>query len=114
MNKDGPKTRSRKLWDKHGSWLILVFVIGVAFNGGQEWQAFKTQRVVETIVSSGVKERDELRDRLRVVNQANQEMARQLGPAVQTAAKASEEAGKAVQKADQTINKANELIEATK
>ena len=114
MNTDGPKARSRKLWDRHGSWLILALLVGIAFNAGQEWQAFKTQKVVETIVESGVKERDELRKRLRSVNEANQEMAKQLGPAVQTAAKASEEAGKAVQKADQTLNKANELIEATK
>lgn len=115
MNKvDGPRTRSRKLWDKHGSWLILIFVVGVAFNGGVEWQSYKTQGIVATIVESGKVERDDLRARLRTVNDSNQQMARQLGPAVEKAATASEEAGKAVEKADQTIDKANKLIEANK
>ena len=111
---DSPRTRSRKLWDKHGSWLILIFVIGIAFNGGVEWQSYKTQAIIEVVVASHVKEREELRTRLRLVTDANQEMARQLGPAVQEAATASEKAGKAVQKADETIDKANKLIEANK
>jgi len=111
---DSPRTRSRKLWDKHGSWLILIFVIGVAFNGGVEWQSYKTQSIVETIVVSGKVERDELRVRLRSVIDDNLRMARQLGPAVEQAATASQEASKAVEKADETLTKAKELIEANK
>lgn len=109
-----PKSRSRKLWDNHGSWLILIFVVGVAFNGGQEWHSYKTQNIVEAIITSGRAERDDLQARLRAVNDENRALARQLGPAVQQATTASQEAGKAVEKADRTIEKAKQIIEANK
>jgi hypothetical protein len=104
---DGPKTRSRKLWDRHGSWLILIFVVGVAFNGGMEWQSYKAQKVVEAVVTSGRIERDELRARLRVMVERNQELAAQLGPAVG-------KAEQAVDKADEVVRKADQIIEANK
>ena len=109
---DGPRTKSRKLWDKHGSWLILVVVAGFAFNGGAEWQAYKDQKSFEVLVKSHVAERDELRVRLRLVNDQLRAISTQMGPAVEKAATASEDASKAVQKADETINKASKLIEA--
>lgn len=111
MKIDGPRTRSRKMWDRHGSWLILVVVVGFAFNGGMEWQSYKDQKVVTSLVESGRAERDDLRARLRDVNNRNQELARQLGPAVEKAEQASRQSGEAVLKADQTLKKANELIE---
>jgi|ERR1700712_638601 len=114
MKIDGPKTRSRKMWDKHGSWLILVVVIGFAFNGGMEWQGYKDQKVVESIIISGKAERDEIRARARQLSDRNQELARQLGPAVEQAEQAARKSGEAVEKADQTIKKANDIIEANK
>lgn len=114
MKIDGPKTRSRKLWDRHGSWLILVVVVGAAFNGGIEWQSYKDQRLVESIVISSKSERDDLRARLRNVNDRNLELARQLGPAVEKAEIAARKSGEAVEKANQTLKKANDMIEANK
>ena len=102
------------MWDRHGSWLILVVVAGLAFNGGTEWQAFKTQRIIETIVTAHVTERDDLRLRLRTVNSELRELSKQMAPAVDKAATASKEANKAVEKADETIDKATKLIEANK
>ena len=32
-------------------WLILVVVVGFAFNGGTEWQAYKDQRIVTSMES---------------------------------------------------------------
>ena len=110
---DGPRTRSRKLWDKHGSLLILIVVSGLAFNGGTEWQAYKDQRMVEALIVSHTNERDDLRTRLRTVNNELRELSKQMAPAVDKAATASKEATEAVQKADQTIDKASKLIEAT-
>lgn len=110
---DGPRTKSRKLWDKHGSWLILVVVSGFSFNGGAEWQAYKDQKSFAVLVNSHVAERDELRVRLRLVNDQLRSLSTQMAPAVEKAATASEDASKAVQKADETINKASKLIEAT-
>ena len=109
---DGPRTRSRKMWDRHGSWLILVVVAGFAFNGGAEWQGYKDQKSFSVLVSSHVEERDALRVRLRAVNDQLRELSRQMGPAVEQAATASQDANKAVQKADETIDKATKLIEA--
>lgn len=111
---DGPRTRSRKLWDKHGSLLILVVVAGLAFNGGGEWQAYKDQRIVGALVTAHVKERDDLRTRLRTVNAELRELSKQMAPAVDKAATASKDANEAVQKADETIDKATKFIEANK
>lgn len=110
---DGPRTKSRKLWDKHGSWLILVVVAGFAFNGGAEWQTYKDQKSFAVLIKSHVAERDALRVRLRLVNDQLKDLSRQMGPAVENAATASKDASKAVQKADATIDKATKLIEAT-
>lgn len=114
MKIDGPRTRSRKMWDRHGSWLILVVVCGFAFNGGMEWQGYKDQKIVASIIESGKGERDDLRARLRNVNDRNLELARQLGPAVEQAEQAARKSGEAVEKADLTIKKANDIIEANK
>ena len=108
-----PRTRGRKLWDKHGSWLILVVVGILAFNGGVEWESYKNQKTIRPILESHMLERDALRARLREANDANRELSAKLGPAVEQAQTASKEAGKAVDKADQTIERANKLIEAT-
>lgn len=110
---DGPRTKSRKLWDKHGSWLILVVVAGFAFNGGAEWQAYKDQKSFEVLVKSHVDERDALRVRLRAVNDQLRDLSAKMPAAVQQAATASQDANKAIQKADETIDKATKLIEAT-
>ena len=110
---DGPRTKSRKLWDKHGSWLILVVVAGFAFNGGAEWQTYKDQKSFAVLIKSHVDERDALRVRLRLVNDQLKDLSRQMGPAVESAATASQDANKAIQKADETIDKATKLIEAT-
>lgn len=114
MKIDGPRTRSRKMWDRHGSWLILVVVCGFAFNGGMEWQGYKDQKIVVSIVESGKTERDQLRARLKEVNMRNQDLAQQLGPAVQQAEQAARRSGEAVEKADLTLKKANDIIEANK
>lgn len=111
---EGPRTRSRKMWDRHGSWLILVVVAGFAFNGGVEWQSYKSQGIIETLVRAHVAERDDLRQRLRTVNAELRELSKQMAPAVDKAASASKDASDAVQKADETIDKATKLIEANK
>lgn len=108
-----PRTKSRKLWDKHGSWLILLVVGTLSFNGGVEWESYKNQKTIRPIIESHVLERDGLRARLREANDANRELSAKMGPAVQQAQTAAKEAGEAVNKADQTIEKANKLIEAT-
>lgn len=110
---DGPRTRSRKLWDKHGSWLILVVVAGFAFNGGAEWQTYKDQKSFAVLIKSHVDERDALRLRLLAVNDQLRDLSAKMGPAVENAATASKVASEAVQKADATIDKATKLIEAT-
>lgn len=112
---DGPKARSRKLWDKHGSYLILVFVVGVAFNGGAEWQNWKMQHTIETIVSSGVAERDGLRVRLRSLSEEYRVLSAQCTPAaLGKADQAINKAGEAVDKASKAVEKADQILENTK
>lgn len=101
MNNFSPRVRSRKLWDKHGSWLILVLVVGFAFNGGAEWREYKHRGTVAAIVTAGVAERDALQVRLRERTDQYQELARQCGP----------NAKAAVDKADEAVEKVNKLIE---
>lgn len=111
MNNFQPRVRSRKLWDKHGSWLIMVIVIGLAFNAGHEWQAFKTRMIVQTIVDSHVAERDELRARLRQVGDEKQALMERFAPAADKAQGAADKAKEAVEKLDKTVDKVNRIIE---
>lgn len=94
-----PRTRSRKLWDKHGSWLILVVVIGFAFNAGVEWEGMKRAAIVREIVNAGIQERDALRQRVRAANDENRKLTAQIP--------------KTIQKADEAVKKADELIQKT-
>lgn len=111
MNKDSPRVKSRKLWDKHGSWLILVVLLGGAFNGGSEWMSYKMRLIIADIVQSHVKERDDIRARARALSDRNQELARQLGPSVEKAEAAARLSSDAVLKADKAVEKVNELIQ---
>lgn len=106
MNNFQPRVRSRKLWDKHGSWLILVIVVGLAFNGGAEWQAFKTRSIVTVLIASHVAERDELRARLRQVGDEKQALMERFAPA-------ADKAQGAADKAQEAVDKVNRLIEKT-
>lgn len=110
MNKDSPRVKSRKLWDKHGSWLILVVVVGVSFNGGSEWTGYKMRLIIANMLESHVKERDDIRQRARSLSDRNQELARQLGPSVEKAEAAARLSTEAVLKADQAVKKADEII----
>lgn len=103
MNNFQPRVRSRKLWDKHGSWLILVIVIGLAFNGGAEWQAFKTRGIVAVLVASHVQERDELRARLRQVGDEKQALMERFAPAADKVKDVGE-------KLDKTVDRVNKII----
>lgn len=122
MNKlENPRVRSRKLWDKHGSWLILVVVFGLAWNGGGEWKSYQCRQVITKMIDSSVAERDDLRGRLRETNRLNRELSAQLGPsavkaaeAAAKAAEAAESATKAVEKASSAVEKADQLLEQTK
>lgn len=96
MNSFSPRVRSRKLWDKHGSWLILALVVGLAWNGGSEWRDYKHRQVVAVVVSAGVAERDGLRARLRQVHEEKQKLVETCTPAVE--------------KASEAVDKVNQLI----
>lgn len=111
MNNFAGRVRSRKLWDKHGSYLILVMVVALAWNGGSEWRDWKTQQLVESIVKAGVEERNSLRARLKEVNLLNQEMARNQGPTVAKANEAVIKADAAVSKADAAVDKADKAVD---
>lgn len=97
MNNFSARIRSRKLWDKHGSWLILVVVVGLAWNGGAEWRDYKHRQVVAVVVTAGVAERDSLRARLRQVHEEKQRLVETCTPAVE--------------KASEAVDKVNKLIE---
>ena len=107
---DSPRVKSRKLWDRHGSWLILIVVIGVSFNGGTEWQAYKDRQVLAGVISSGVNERNQLRERLRV---RTDEVVRLTKELADKSGKTQAEATKAVEKASELLDKADKIIEGT-
>lgn len=98
------------MWDRHGSWLILVVVLGLGFNGGVEWHSYKCNTTITTIVEAGLKERNDLRARLRAVNDANVELVQRYSNAGAETKAAADKADKAVQKADETINRVNKLL----
>lgn len=102
-----PRTRSRKLWDAHGSWLILVFVVGLAFNAGTEWEGMKRNKIIQQIVDAGVSERDGLRQRIREISAENRELSRQIQPTLQ-------QANEAVDKANTVLQKTEKVIEGSK
>lgn len=102
-----PRTRSRKLWDAHGSWLILVMVIGLAFNAGTEWEGMKRNAIIKQIVDAGVQERDGLRSRIREISAENRALSKQIQPTLQ-------KADEAVKKADSVLQKTEKVIEGAK
>lgn len=102
-----PRTRSRRLWDAHGSWLILVFVVGLAFNAGTEWEGMKRNKIIQQIVDAGVQEREGLRARIREVSAENRELSKQIQPTIQ-------KADQAVKKADAVLQKTEKVIEGAK
>jgi hypothetical protein len=102
-----PRTRSRKLWDRHGSWLVLAFVVALAFNAGQEVEGYKRNAIIKQIVDAGVVERDTLRARIRFLSDKNFELSGKIQPTL-------EKADEAVKKADTVLQKTEKVIEGAK
>lgn len=45
-----PRSRTRRFWDKYGSWLILILVVGITWNAATEWEGAKTRDLIKSVL----------------------------------------------------------------
>jgi uncharacterized protein YlxW (UPF0749 family) len=91
------KTRTQRMWDAHGSWLLLFVIAISCFMGGSAFNAASTGQTIKVLSDSYERQENANRLRIRELNDENRELAKQLA--------------QAVQKADQAVAKASEIVE---
>lgn len=97
--------KGRRLWDHHGSWLLLV-VIGIScFMAGGQFQAYSDDKTLKTVIESHERQDKQRVERIRELLADNKLLTDQLGPKVERAAKTAE---RAAAKAEQAVEKAAE------
>ncbi|SPZ07532.1 Uncharacterised protein [Pseudomonas luteola] len=101
-------SKTRRMWDAHGSWLLLL-VIGVScFMAGSAFNAASTSQTVQVLAES-YERQDKLRvQRIRELNDLNVKLAQQVANQVHSAV---EKADQAATKANEAAAKASEVVE---
>lgn len=93
--------KGRRLWDHHGSWLLLV-VIGIScFMAGGQFQAYSDEKVLKTVIES-----HERQDAQRVVR-----IRELLGQVDDLQSRVVPQASQAAKRAEQAAQKATEAVE---
>lgn len=105
-----PKGKGRRMWDKYGSLVVLALVVIGSWNAATEWNASRTQAIIQTIIDSYDKRETLLRGRVRELVDRNQALAEQFGPTVLATESAANKAMEASENAQKAVDKADELI----
>jgi len=97
------RNQGRRLWDHHGSWLLLA-IIGIAcFMAGSQYTAMSANETLRLVVESHERQDAKRVDRIRELLAENSLLTRQIVPKV---SEASEKASEAAAKAAQAVEKA--------
>lgn len=101
--------KGRRLWDHHGSWLLLV-VIGIScFMAGGQFQAYSDEKTLKTVIESHERQDAQRVARIRELLGQVDDLQSRLVPQASQAAKVAE---RAAIKAEQAIEKASETADA--
>jgi hypothetical protein len=101
-------SKTKRMWDAHGSWLLL-FIIGIScFMGGSAFNAASTGQTIKVLSDSYERQENANRQRIRELNDENRELAKQLAI---RADQAVQKADEAVQKATEAASKASEVVD---
>lgn len=96
-----PNNKGRRLWDHHGSWLLLA-VVGVScFMAGSQFTASHANNNLRTVVEAHAAQDAVRVKRIRELIDTNTRLTIRLGDKVEVAAERAEEA----------VNKASEVVE---
>ncbi len=95
--------KGRRLWDHHGSWLLLV-VIGIScFMAGGQFQAYSDEKTLKTVIESHERQDAQrvtrIRELLAQVDDLQSRLVPQASQAAKSAQQAAEKATEAVEKA---------------
>jgi predicted PurR-regulated permease PerM len=91
-------TKTRRIWDSHGSWILLIIIAISCFMAGSQFNAASTSQTIKVITDSYERQENANRQRIRELNEETRQLAQQLAT----------KADQAVQKADQAVTKATE------
>lgn len=98
--------KGRRLWDHHGSWLLLV-VIGIScFMAGGQFQAYSDEKTLKTVIESHERQDAQRVVRIRELLGQVDELQSRLVPQASQAAKKAEQAA---QKATEAVEKASAM-----
>lgn len=97
------QSKTRRAWDHHGSWLLLVVIATSCFMAGSQFNASSTGRTIQVIMESHERQDQQRIARIRELNDANINLTLKLGPQV---SKAAEKASEAAVKASEAVEKA--------
>lgn len=96
--------KGRRMWDHHGSWLLLV-VIGIScFMAGGQFQAYSDEKVLKTVIESHERQDAQRVVRIRELLAQIEQFQSRLLPEAKKAAKQAE---KAAVKATEALEKAS-------
>jgi len=95
--------KGRRMWDHHGSWLLLV-VIGIScFMAGGQFQAYSDEKTLKTVIESHERQDAQrvarIRDLLGKIDELQARLVPQANLAAERAERAAITAEKAVEKA---------------
>lgn len=93
--------RGRRLWDNHGSWLLLA-IIGVAcFMAGSQFASYQANETLAMVIKSHERQDGKRVERIRELINLNNTLTIQVGGKVEVAAeRATEAADRATEAAD--------------
>lgn len=98
-----PNNKGRRLWDHHGSWLLLGIVGVSCFMAGSQFTASHANNNLRTVVEAhAAQDADRVR-RIRELIDTNTQLTIRLGDKVEVAA---ERATEAVSKAEKVVEQA--------
>ncbi|WP_213881220.1 hypothetical protein [Pseudomonas sp. dw_358] len=101
MTEPRTHSRTRRFWDGHGSWLLLLIVGISCWMAGSQYSASTMGSTIQILVNSQDKETDSYRQRIRELHDQIDHLNTSVQPVVQQAAKdASTAAAKASEAAD--------------
>lgn len=95
------KGRGRRLWDNHGSWLLLAFVAIMCYMVGAQHTAYGYREAIKELAASY-----ERQDALRVarIRQQNEQILQLTGELAPAAKKAADQAAQAAEKASRVLD----------
>lgn len=97
------RNKGRRLWDQHGSWVLLAIVGVSCYMVGSQMAAINANETLRTVIESHERKDAERAQRIRALTDANTRLTLQLG---RTAGEVAEKAGDAATRAAEAAERA--------